>query len=82
MGTIYDNISDQELPVLLRTCYEENGCDMEMAAKDIECFDVLLGLQKNRMLLVNNRTPSGRMRKDRNYMQVVEAAICKTYGIS
>ena len=48
---LYKNISNRELPTLLRACYEQNEGDMEKAAEQIETIDMMLGVLKLKTLV-------------------------------
>lgn len=54
MGVIYQHIKDDEMPVLLRVCYEENNHDMEQTAHDLESIDMLLAVMKAKSLINRN----------------------------
>ena len=54
MGVIYQHIKDDELPVLLRVCYEENNHDMEQTAHDLESINMLLAVMKAKSLINRN----------------------------
>lgn len=58
MGVIYQHIKDDELPVLLRVCYEENNHDLEQTAHDLESIDMLLAVMKAKSL-INRAIESG-----------------------
>ena len=49
--SMYKNIKNRELPVLLRAIYEANGGDMEQTAHDLESVDLMLGTMKMRSLI-------------------------------
>ena len=59
MGVIYQHIKDDELPVLLRVCYEENNHDMEQTAHDLESIDMLLAVMKAKSLINRNDRRTG-----------------------
>ena len=42
--SLYNNISNRELPALLHSSYEENGGNIEKVAHDIETIDIMLGV--------------------------------------
>lgn len=69
---MYQNITNQELPCLLRVCYDENGGDMEATAHDIETIDHMLGVIKMRSLI--NKFNG---RKKYHYRQVLESIITR-----
>lgn len=59
MGVIYQHIKDDELPVLLRVCYEENNHDMEQTAHDLQSIDMLLAVMKAKSLINRNDRQRG-----------------------
>lgn len=69
---LYRNIKNQELPTLLRVCYEGNGGDMEAAAHELETFDLMLGVIKMRSLINKNNG-----RKRHHYRQTIEAILLR-----
>lgn len=69
---LYQNITNQELPCLLRVCYDENRGDMEATVHDLETFDLMLGVIKMRSLI--NKFNG---RKKHHYHQVLESIITR-----
>lgn len=67
---IYKNISNEELPILLRVCFDANDGDIEESARDIDTFDLMLGVLKMSSLI--NKYNG---RKKHSYRQVLEAII-------
>lgn len=70
--SLYRNIKNDELPSLLKVCYDENNGDMEQTAHDLDTIDLALGAIKMRSL-VNKH--NGRKRHD--YRKVLEAIITR-----
>lgn len=50
-ATLYENITDKELPHLLRCCYDESGEDMGKTADSLDAIDTMLGVLKARSLI-------------------------------
>lgn len=70
---LYQNISNKELPALLRSSYEENGGDMEKAAHDLESIDIMLGVMKLKGLIgARDRKASSRWSRGRNLHKILE----------
>ena len=67
------NISNRELPALLRASYEENGDNLEEAARDIETIDTMLGVMKMKSLIASrDRRASSRWSRGRNLHKILE----------
>ena len=58
---IFRNITNTEVPALLRACYEENAGNMKKTAHDMETIDIMLGVLKMKSL-VNSRERSAKSR--------------------
>lgn len=72
MGVIYKHIKDNELPVLLRVCYEKNNRDMEQTAHDLESIDMLLAVMKAKSLIArNDRRKSTRWTRGREFADIL-----------
>ena len=71
--SLYNNISNRELPALLHSSYEENGGNIEKAAHDIETIDIMLGVMKMKSL-INSRDRKARSRwsRGRNLHRILE----------
>ena len=71
---LYRNIKNRELPALLRAAYEENNCNMEEAAADIETIDLALGVLKNRSLISarSRKAKVNRWSSNRNFKGIME----------
>lgn len=71
---LYQNISNRELPTLLRVSYELNKGDMEETAADLETIDKALGLLRNRSL-INARSRKAKVNRwstNRNFKDIME----------
>lgn len=66
---LYRNITNRELPALLRIAYEENNGNMEEAAADIETIDIALGVLKIRSLINarSRKAKANRWSTNRNF---------------
>ena len=74
---LYKNISNRELPTLLRACYEESG-DMEKAAEDLETIDIMLGVIKMKSLINGReRNAKSRWTRGRNLTAILEHIILR-----
>lgn len=73
---LYKNISNKELPTLLRAVYEECGENLEESADVLEELDTMLGVLKAKSL-INSRERSARTRwtRGRNLSAIFEQII-------
>ena len=75
---MYNNIKPRELPALLRSSYEANGGNMELAARDLETIDLMLGTLKLRSLIAaRDRSARSRWSKGRNLTKILEQIITR-----
>lgn len=73
---LYKNISNKELPTLLRAVYEECGKNIEDSAEVLDELDTMLGVLKAKSL-INSRERSARTRwtRGRNLRAILEQII-------
>ena len=70
------NIKDNEFPVLAEVVLEENDGDIAKSAKDIRKIDPMLGVMKQKTLLLSGRrTRKGRLRKIPGLDEILENII-------
>lgn len=70
------NITDQEFPVLAEVALEENDGDIAKSAQDIRKIDLMLGVMKQKTLLLSGRrTKKGRLRKIPGLDEILENII-------
>lgn len=70
------NIKDNEFPVLAEVVLEENDGDIAKSAKDIRKIDLMLGVMKQKTLLLSGRrTRKGRLRKIPGLDEILENII-------
>ena len=76
MKTLFRNITNTELPALLRANYDLNEGDMEKTAHDLETMDMMLGVLKMKSL-VNSRERNAKSRwtRGRNLQAIFERLI-------
>lgn len=75
---IYDNISNRELPTLLRVCYDASNGNMEQAAHDLETFDMLLGVVRMKSIISSSsRRKETSWSRGRNFQGVLENIILR-----
>lgn len=70
------NIKGNEFPVLAEVVLEENDGDIAKSAHDIRKIDLMLGVMKQKTLLLSGRrTKKGRMRKIPGLDEILENII-------
>lgn len=70
------NITDKEFPVLAEVVLEENDGDITKSAQDIRKIDLMLGVMKQKTLLLSGRrTKKGRLRKIPGLDEILENII-------
>ncbi len=70
------NITNQEFPVLAEVVLEENDGDITKSAQDIRKIDLMLGVMKQKTLLLSGRrTKKGRLRKIPGLDEILENII-------
>ena len=70
--SLYPNIRNREFPTLLRVCYEDNGCDMEKAADELEKLNMLLGIMRMKSLIkARDRSAKTRWSRGRNLTAII-----------
>ena len=70
------NIKGNEFPVLAEVVLEENDGDIAKSAKDIRKIDLMLGVMKQKTLLLSGRrTRKGRLRKIPGLDEILENII-------
>lgn len=70
------NIKDNEFPVLAKVVLEENDGDIAKSAQDIRKIDLMLGVMKQKTLLLSvRRTKKGRLRKIPGLDEILENII-------
>lgn len=70
------NIKGNEFPVLAEVVLEENDGDITKSAKDIRKIDLMLGVMKQKTLLLSGRrTKKGRLRKIPGLDEILENII-------
>lgn len=76
---LYRNITNRELPALLRIAYEENNENMQEAAADIETIDIALGVLKMRSLINarSRKAKANRWSTNRNFNGIMENILQK-----
>ena len=70
------NIKSNEFPVLAEVVLEENDGDIAKSAQDIRKIDLMLGVMKQKTLLLSGRrTKKGRLRKIPGLDEILENII-------
>jgi len=70
------NIKGNEFPVLAEVVLEENEGDIAKSAQDIRKIDLMLGVMKQKTLLLSGRrTKKGRLRKIPGLDEILENII-------
>ena len=70
------NIKDHEFPILAEVVLEENDGDIAKSAQDIRKIDLMLGVMKQKTLLLSGRrTRKGRLRKIPGLDEILENII-------
>ena len=70
------NIKGNEFPVLAEVVLEENEGDIAKSAQDIRKIDLMLGVMKQKTLLLSGRrTRKGRLRKIPGLDEILENII-------
>lgn len=70
------NIKNNEFPILAEVVLEENDGDIAKSAKDIRKIDLMLGVMKQKTLLLSGRrTRKGRLRKIPGLDEILENII-------
>jgi hypothetical protein len=70
------NIKGNEFPVLAEVVLEENDGDIAKSAQDIRKIDLMLGVMKQKTLLLSGRrTKKGRLRKIPGLDEILENII-------
>lgn len=76
--SLYPNISNRELPTLLRCSHEQNGGDMRKTAHDIESIDIMLGVMKARTLINSrDRKASSQWTRGRGLHKIIENVLLR-----
>ena len=67
------NITKQEFPILAEVVLEERDGDIAKSAQDIRKIDLMLGVMKQKTLLLSvRRTKKGRLRKIPGLGEILE----------
>lgn len=76
---LYQNISNRELPTLLRASYEVNNGNMAAATADLNTIDTALGVLKNRSLINarSRKAKANRWSTNRNFKGILENILLK-----
>ena len=70
------NIKNNEFPILAEVVLEENDGDIAKSAQDIRKIDLMLGVMKQKTLLLSGRrTRKGRLRKIPGLDEILENII-------
>ena len=70
------NITEEEFPILADVVLEENNGDIAKSAQDIRKIDLMLGVMKQKTLLLSGRrTKKGRLRKIPGLDEILENII-------